>query len=480
MDIRVTPNKVIIDNGYIVNRQEYNVNPCEFTFTEEYTGLVKKAIFVAGNIEIERAIINDKCDIPYDVLDEKMFELRVYAYAVEDEQLVLRYSPTYAKVFLREGSYRGVTGSGEVITPTQFEQYESALNEGLDELEAGLQEVANVDIDASKSGTTATVTITNRNGVEKSVEIEDGTDYVITQEDYREIANIVEGDITPLIPTKTSDIENNSGFITKDENDMTYYTLATQTGSTIELVINSSTYVVTLNLKNKAGTTISTGSIDLPLETMVVSARYDSTTKSIILVLNNGQEVTFSVADLVSGLQSEITPSNKLNADLVDDSSSTNKFVTSADKTNWDAKVGTTDYATAGTGGVIKANGYFAIAVNSNGELICEGKTYDVYQSKPETLFISKGTLENVITGKGLVSNTDYATSSKGGVVKVGGYNVYVSNSGLLQGGTRSYASYLTDANEFIISKGTLDNVLNAKIGDIDTALDLINGEVVS
>ena len=36
--------------------------------------------------------------------------------------------------------------------------------------------------------------------------------------------------------------------------------------------------------------------------------------------------------------QDKIDSSNKLNADLVDDSTSTNKFVTATDKDNWDAK----------------------------------------------------------------------------------------------------------------------------------------------
>lgn len=123
-----------------------------------------------------------------------------------------------------------------------------------------------------------------------------------------------------------------SDFITKDVNDLTYYTLATNTGSTIELTINNSTYVMTLNLKNASGTTISTQSIDLPLETMVVNGSYDSTNKKVILTLQNGNTVDFSVADLVSGLQSEITSNNKLSSDLVDDTNHTNKFVTSAEK----------------------------------------------------------------------------------------------------------------------------------------------------
>ena len=95
---------------------------------------------------------------------------------------------------------------------------------------------------------------------------------------------------------------------------------------------------MTLKLKDAAGNTISTGNVDLPLETMVVNARYDDTTKEIVLTLQNGNTVRFSVADLVSGLQSEITVNNKLNADLVDDTNSTNKFTNATEKSGWNAK----------------------------------------------------------------------------------------------------------------------------------------------
>jgi len=139
-------------------------------------------------------------------------------------------------------------------------------------------------------------------------------------------------------PTNVSDFYNDSGFIDKTVNNLTNYTLATGTGSTIDLSINSSTYVVSLALKNAAGTTISSGSIDLPLESVVVSGSYDSANKKVVLTLQSGSTIEFSVADLVAGLQTEITSTNKLNSDYVDDTGHTNKFVTSSDKTNWNAK----------------------------------------------------------------------------------------------------------------------------------------------
>ena len=140
------------------------------------------------------------------------------------------------------------------------------------------------------------------------------------------------------IPTKTSELTNDSGFITKSVNNLNNYELKTDTGHSIELSLNTTTYVMTLNLKNSAGTTISTDTIDLPLESVVVNGSYDSTNKKIILTLESGSTIDIPVGDLVSGLQSEITSSNKLSSDLVDDTNKTHKFVTSSEKTTWNGK----------------------------------------------------------------------------------------------------------------------------------------------
>ena len=113
---------------------------------------------------------------------------------------------------------------------------------------------------------------------------------------------------------------------------------STKYWKTLDLSIDSTTYVVTATLKDQDWTTLSTDTIDLPLESVVVWGSYDSVNKKVVLTLENGNTVEFSVADLVAWLQSEITSSNKLDADLVDDSTSTNKFVTSSDKTTWNWK----------------------------------------------------------------------------------------------------------------------------------------------
>lgn len=90
------------------------------------------------------------------------------------------------------------------------------------------------------------------------------------------------------------------------------------TGNKLSLSMDTSTYVITLKLLNSSDEVLSTQSIDLPLESVVVNGSYDATNKKISLTLKNGSTVSFSVADLVSGLQTELSSSNKLPVEYID------------------------------------------------------------------------------------------------------------------------------------------------------------------
>ena len=102
-------------------------------------------------------------------------------------------------------------------------------------------------------------------------------------------------------------------------------------GNKIDLEIDSD---FKLKAKLYNGTTLLSTStvIDLPLESVVVSGEYDATNKKVILTLEDGSTIEFSVADLISGLQSEINANNKLSSDFVDDTNNTHKFVTAEEK----------------------------------------------------------------------------------------------------------------------------------------------------
>lgn len=101
----------------------------------------------------------------------------------------------------------------------------------------------------------------------------------------------------------------------------------------IDFAMSSQTFVITAQLKNKDGDLIGTPkSVDIPLESTVVNGSYNNATKTLTLTLVSGQSINIPIGDIISGLQAEITAQNPLNADLVDDTNSTHKFVTASEK----------------------------------------------------------------------------------------------------------------------------------------------------
>lgn len=104
--------------------------------------------------------------------------------------------------------------------------------------------------------------------------------------------------------------------------------------SSIDVTIDNSTYVVTFQLKDQKGANIgSAKTLDLPIESLVMSVAYNDETKKIIITLQNGTTTEIPVADLTAGLQPTIDATHKVSADFIDDTESTNKFVTAGDKT---------------------------------------------------------------------------------------------------------------------------------------------------
>lgn len=113
---------------------------------------------------------------------------------------------------------------------------------------------------------------------------------------------------------------------------------STKYGYSIDLSLDTTDYKLTLTLKDQDGTVLNSKTVDFPIESVVVNGTYDSINKKIVLTLQNGNSIDIPVGDLIAGLQTEITSENKLDADLVDDSTSTSKFVTSSEKTTWNGK----------------------------------------------------------------------------------------------------------------------------------------------
>lgn len=184
MKLIVNPHKIEIEKTP-VNEKEVNITECQFEFSEEISNeFVKEAYFTLNGESYKQVIVNNECDIPHEVLEEKgTIEIGVVAFIIEDETIVKRYNPSPVYISTLDGSLKDAENS-QPITPSEFEQYEQALQDGLTEIDerlvdvnTAITEVNNLDLEVSKTGTRATVTLTKKDGAIKQVVIEDGADF---------------------------------------------------------------------------------------------------------------------------------------------------------------------------------------------------------------------------------------------------------------------------------------------------------------
>ena len=117
------------------------------------------------------------------------------------------------------------------------------------------------------------------------------------------IESIKLNNITLPITNKVVEIDLSEDYYDKDQVDTFAKSL---------VVSIDSNYVMTFTLKDNNNNALSTQTIDLPLESVVVGGSYDNTTKSLILALDNGNTITIPVSDLVDGLVSQTDLSTAL------------------------------------------------------------------------------------------------------------------------------------------------------------------------
>lgn len=423
MIINVTRDNVVIDKNSIKpHENEYNITQCHFTFDDFIDSFqVKRVIFTVESTGemYENDILNYECEIPSEVLEHEYETIKVgvYGYNIgENEELINRFSPSYDTFVVPTGSYKEGALSPEPITPSQYDIYSSKLQDGLDKVdealenvEDALEEVSHVDINAEQLEHGASVTITNRNNEPKTVVINDGEQGEIgPQGDPGRDAtingvntlNIIEGtnisleqtgsnlrisntysyddtevktDINNLktnkadkseIPTKVSQLQNDSGFITNAVNDLINYYLKNETYSKSE-VNDLISAITTLDLRvveTLPTQDISTTTIYLvPKSSAGTNDAYDE----YIYVSNNWEFIGSTQVDLTDYVKN-------------------------------------TDYATGQKYGVIKVGSYGFTTIG--GVLSCISASYNEYLNKSDYYVIAKGTLENVIEGKGLTT----------------------------------------------------------------------------
>ena len=168
-------------------------------------------------------------------------------------------------------------------------------------------------------------------------------------------------------------------------------------GHTIEMSLNSTTYTLTLSLKNEAGTVLNTQTVDLPNENALTNITYSN--GILTLTKQNGATSTVDISGLISGLLSETT---------------FNAFVTEIGEI---IGISTDTYRTTSiynTGDIVIYNGKIYKCNNNNVTGTFDDTKWDEislyeYQKLQDQKIENKVEKEN---GKGLSTN-DYTTAEK-------------------------------------------------------------------
>lgn len=218
MKFILNKDKLKIEDALTINSGSFSDYLIDVETDESWDGLSIEAIIAIekSNEGISRTVINNQVYI--DISKKERYTIGFIGYTIENNVKTYQRSTDLKLIPIVKGAGEiQATNTQEIPTESEWEIYLAQVQEFIDNGNAIITQANNLDIDVNKEGRIATVTIIKKDGTEKSVQISDGEkgdkgdDYVITQEDYQEIADIVENQIN--IPTKTSDLTNDDNVV---------------------------------------------------------------------------------------------------------------------------------------------------------------------------------------------------------------------------------------------------------------------------
>lgn len=228
MILKVNKDNCEIKQNEVWNVGDYNVHTVQVELSEEFNGLVNKVRYFVEDNSYDMLITDNVAQVPYEAtLTEGTIKIGVYGYDADTDILVQSTSPV--NKFITSGTYTGEADNTQPLTPTDKQQMESAIQQNTDDiivLQNNKQDVlisgeniktinnesilgsGNIEIGGGSGGTSNYNALTNKpkiNNIElngnKSLNdlgIQPAGNYALESE----------------IPTKTSDLTNDSGFIT--------------------------------------------------------------------------------------------------------------------------------------------------------------------------------------------------------------------------------------------------------------------------
>lgn len=225
MILKVNKDICEIKQNEVWNVGDYNVHTVEVELSDEFNGLVNKVRYFIEDNSYDVLITDNVAQVPYEAtLTEGTIKIGVYGYDADTNILVQSTSPV--NKYISSGTYTGEADNTEPLTPTDKQQMESAIQKNADDIINLQNNKQDVLISGENIKTINNESILG-NG---NIEIDVGSINYNDLENKPKINNVeLNGNkslsdlgIQPAgnyaleseIPTKTSDLTNDSGFIT--------------------------------------------------------------------------------------------------------------------------------------------------------------------------------------------------------------------------------------------------------------------------
>lgn len=439
MEFQINTNNVILIQHDQVESGEYNVTECNFTFASEYDGLTKKAVFTGedGTAYLQ-TIVDNKCSIPGEILEvSQVVEIGVYGYDVENEELVLRYSPEPTQFFVHQGSYKEAQNSTPP-TPTEIEQLQSQITTNANDIEELQDNIVGINqelvgINGELLGINRDIEDIKAEQTEQNTNIQNNTDDITDINNsigtINSNINDIQGDISDI---KAEQITQN-GDIQTNKNDI----------SDIKEEQLTQNQNIQTNAQNISNEILNRQSADNNLQSQIDAITVSS---DVIDVLGTYQDLLnydtshVKANDIIKVLQDSTH----------NDSMSYYRWVIVDHVGSWQ---------------YVGSEGPYYTRSETDSLLSAKANSNDVYsKTETDTLLNNKADKSEIPDLTDYVKNTDYATANKGGVIKIFTTNNFNADSGGLPlASINSYETYLTKTNYAFIGKGTLENVITGK-----------------
>lgn len=217
-----------------------------------------------------------------------------------------------------------------------------------------------------------------------------------------------------------------------------------------------------------------------------------TTTKGIVYPSNYGVDADVpadleTMAESIDGLLDDyqvlIDPTHKISADDVDDTNTTNKFTNASEKATWNAKQNALTFdatPTANSPNPVTSEGIKTYVDNKVSAVYKYKGSVATYADLPST-DLTTGDVYNVQSDGSNYAWTGTEWDKLGGEVDLSNYYTKSQTDELLNGKQNKLTFDIipTASSTNPVTSGGIKTYVDTIVGDINSALDIINGEVI-